>query len=108
MRISCRLLLLVSTLCAALGCGNVINNNHGHSVSLTWTASTTSGVTYKVYRGAAHLGPYSPIASNVTATSYTDANVQVGQSYYYVTTAVDASNTESVASDEASAAIPNP
>jgi hypothetical protein len=79
-----------------------------HQVALSWTASTTAGVTYKVYRGTAHLGPYSPIASGLTNTSYTDPNVQSGQSYYYVCSAVDGSGTESDPSGETVAAIPNP
>jgi len=34
-----------------------------HTVALTWTASTTTGATYNVYR---HIGPLPP--SNATAT----------------------------------------
>ena len=42
-------------------------------VDLTWTASTTSGVTgYFVYRGKVSGGPYTRISNAVAGTSYTD------------------------------------
>jgi hypothetical protein len=80
-----------------------------HSVSLKWTASTSPNIDYyKVYRGTAIAGPYSLLASNVSATSYTDTTVQSGSTYYYVTTAVDSSGAESGYSDVAPAVIPMP
>jgi fibronectin type 3 domain-containing protein len=42
------------------------------------------------------------------ATVYTDNTVQAGQTYYYVTTAVDSSGIESVFSTETMAVIPTP
>jgi len=42
----------------------------------------------------------------VSTMNYTDSNVQSGSTYYYVTTAVDASGSQSVYSDEAQAVIP--
>jgi fibronectin type 3 domain-containing protein len=41
-----------------------------------------------------------------TSLSYTDATVQNGTTYYYVTTAVDASGSESAFSNEVSTVIP--
>ena len=38
--------------------------------------------------------------------NYTDASVQNGSTYYYVTTAVDSSGTESSYSNEAQAIVP--
>ena len=79
-----------------------------HSVSLTWMPSSSSGVSYDVYRGTVSGGPYSLLKSGVISTAYTDSNVQSGSTYYYVTTAVDASGLQSVYSDEAQAVIPMP
>ena len=42
------------------------------------------------------------------STNYTDLNVSGGQTYYYVTTAVDANSVESAHSNEAQAVIPFP
>ncbi|HXM62286.1 MAG TPA: hypothetical protein VN950_15615 [Terriglobales bacterium] len=79
----------------------------GHSVALSWDASTSQVIGYNVYRGTAAGGPYSKLnPSATTSTAYTDSSVQSGQTYYYVTTAVDASNAESAYSNQATAAIP--
>jgi hypothetical protein len=42
------------------------------------------------------------------STGYTDNTVQAGVTYYYVTTAVDASGVESVYSNQAQAVVPTP
>jgi fibronectin type 3 domain-containing protein len=42
------------------------------------------------------------------ATAYTDNTVQAGETYYYVTTAVDSRGIESVFSNETMAVIPTP
>jgi hypothetical protein len=52
-------------------------------------------------------GPYSKINSAVnTSTAYTDNTVTAGQTYYYVTTAVDGSGNESGYSNQVQAVIP--
>jgi hypothetical protein len=81
---------------------------HSHNVDLSWNASTSQDVIgYNVYRGDASGGPYSKINSVLDAsTVYTDTSVGNGNTYYYVTTAVDSSNQESVYSNEAQAVIP--
>jgi hypothetical protein len=80
-----------------------------HVVSLKWSASTSPNISYyKVYRGTVSGGPYAPLATNVSLTSYTDSSVQSGTTYYYVTTAVDSSGVESGYSDVAPAVIPMP
>jgi fibronectin type 3 domain-containing protein len=80
-----------------------------HSVSLSWSASTSSGVSYyNVYRGTISGGPYSLLRSGIASASYTDSNVQSGKTYYYVTTAVDSAGAESVYSNQATAVIPMP
>jgi len=80
-----------------------------HSVSLSWTASTSVVVGYNVYRGPNTGGPYTKVNTVLQAsTNYTDLTVSGGQTYYYVTTAVDASSVESAHSNEAQAVIPFP
>ena len=79
-----------------------------HSVSLTWMPSSSSGVSYNIYRGTVSGGPYNLLKSGINSTAYTDSNVQSGSTYYYVTTAVDASGLQSIYSDEAQAVIPMP
>ena len=78
-----------------------------HSVALSWTASTSTVSGYNVYRGTASGGPYTRINSSLVGTlSYTDSTVQSSTTYYYVTTAVDASGNESAYSNEVPASIP--
>ena len=80
-----------------------------HSVSLSWSPSSSPGVSsYRVYRGNVSGGPYSLLTSGVSSTAYTDTNVQSGTTYYYVTTAVDSSGAESSYSNETQAVIPMP
>ena len=78
-----------------------------HSVSLSWKASTSKGVTgYNVYRGLTSGGPYVLLtAAPIAGTSYTDDAVNAGTTYYYVTTAV-ASGKQSGDSNQASAKVP--
>jgi len=80
-----------------------------HSVDLTWNASTSVVVGYNVYRGTKSGGPYSKMNSSLDgSTAYTDSTVQAGQTYFFVTTAVDATGAESVYSNEVTAVIPTP
>src|SRR5208282_5336035 len=79
-----------------------------HSVNLSWDASTSQQVIgYNVYRGTNPNGPYTQINSSLDPnTSYTDSTVQSGQTYYYVTTAVNSDNTQSEYSNQTEAQIP--
>lgn len=81
-----------------------------HTVDLAWDASGGSGIVgYNVYRGGASGGPYSKINSALDAsTAFSDSNVNSGQTYYYVTTAVNGSGDESSYSNQAKAVIPTP
>ena len=81
-----------------------------HMVELSWNASTsTSVVGYNVYRGTATAGPFSKINPALNASmNYTDNTVQSGQTYYYMTTAVDSSGVESSYSNQAQAVVPFP
>jgi hypothetical protein len=78
-----------------------------HSVSLSWdTAAEVVG--YNVYRASQSGGPYAKINSVIDAsTTYTDSSVQAGQNYYYVTTSVSSTGTQSSYSNEIQAAIPS-
>lgn len=79
-----------------------------HTVTLSWTASTSGGVVgYNVYRGTSSGGPYASVATNVAGVTYLDANVSAGLTYFYVATAVDSSS-ESAYSAEVQAIVPIP
>jgi hypothetical protein len=81
-----------------------------HTVSLNWKASSTANVAgYNVYRGSASGGPFTKINSSlVLTTSYTDPDVEAGETYYYVATTVDTKKSESIYSNMAPAKIPSP
>jgi hypothetical protein len=79
-----------------------------HTVDLSWTASA-GAVGYNIYRGTVSGGPYTIINSSLDATTtYTDSTVVSGQTYYYVTTAVNSDSQESGYSNQAQAIIPTP
>jgi len=78
-----------------------------HSVALSWNASTSQVIGYNIYRRIGSSGSYTKLNSSLNPlTSFTDTAVQSGQTYDYVTTAVDASNAESAYSNQATASIP--
>jgi fibronectin type 3 domain-containing protein len=79
-----------------------------HSVSLSWTASTTTGVTYNVYRGTATgvcAGTPTPFVTGVAGTSFNDQNVSSGSTYFYAVSAVGTGG-ESALTTEVTAPIP--
>ena len=77
-------------------------------VALSWTASSSPGIAgYNAYRSTNSNGPYTKLnASLISTTSYNDQAVQSGNTYYYVTTAVDSQGDESAYSNQASATVP--
>ena len=78
-----------------------------HTVGLSWDASPSSVIGYNVYRGTQSGGPYQLLsASPQPDTTYSDNTVLNGFTYYYVATAVNSSNVESIPSNEAQAPIP--
>ena len=78
-----------------------------NSVVLTWSPSPSSVAGYNIYRSTVSGGPYSILNSSLNVpTTFTDSNVQAGQTYYYVVTAVNSSNVESAYSNVVSATIP--
>lgn len=104
------LLLLLPILCMAQAKGNlrlrgdVRFASQGHYVHLSWD-HPDSDVTFNMYRGTVHNGPYVKIVQGLTVKVYDDPSVSVGQTYYYVATAIR-NGVESRYSNEASAAIP--
>jgi len=78
-----------------------------HTVALNWGASSSSVASYNVYRSSVSGSSYAKVNSSpIGGVSYTDSNVQSGQTYYYVATSVDASGIESVYSNEVPATVP--
>src|SRR6266851_4066111 len=79
-----------------------------HSVSLSWLASSSSGVAgYYVYRSTVSGSSYTRITSSaLSALKYTDGSVTSGKTYYYVVTAVTSSGTESAHSGQVDAIVP--
>ena len=71
----------------------------GTRVSLNW-AGIVNASTYNVKRSTASGGPYTTVATGVAGTSYTDATVASGMSYYYIVTASNPHG-ESAGSNEA-------
>jgi len=76
-----------------------------HSVNLSWKASPSAVVGYNVYRRGTS-GVVKLNLEPVTGTSYVDRTVQPGQTYFYVTKAVNAKGAESAASNEVRVDIP--
>jgi len=80
-----------------------------HSATVTWNPSHSVVVGYNVYRTLASNEAWSKLnASPVIATSYSDWDVQPGQSYLYVVTSVNPKNGESPFSEATFSAIPAP
>lgn len=58
-------------------------------ITLAWTGSA-GATSYTVKRSDRSGGPYTVIASGVTATSYTNSGLRTGITYYYVVAAMNA------------------
>lgn len=97
-----RLWILLVILALAVG---VAAQGVPHFNKLTWTVSTTAGVTsQKVYRGTTAGGPYTLIATvpdGVTNT-FQDNNTTQGTQHFYVVTALIGTS-ESIFSGQVSA-----
>jgi hypothetical protein len=78
-----------------------------HSVSLSWTASTSTVAGYNVYRSTVSSSGFVKLNSSlVTGLTYKDTTVQNGTTYFYVTTAVNSVGVESNNSNQTQAVIP--
>ena len=78
-----------------------------HSVTLSWTDGDSGITGYHAYSSTVPGGPFVRMtAGALTAPTFRDASVQSGRTYYYVVTALNASNQESVYSSEVTAIVP--
>ncbi len=84
---------------------NLVATPGNTQVALTWDGNGEPDLAgYNLYRSTTQGGPYGQInASLVTLSSYTDAGLTNGTTYYYVVTAENNSAQESGNSNEASA-----
>jgi len=90
------------------GSGGAVSQVVQHSVDLSWDLGSAGIDGYNVYRGTRPGGPYTKLNSKpLSSSTYTDATVKSGTTYYYVATSVDA-GVESSYSEEVFAAIPSP
>jgi hypothetical protein len=80
---------------------SLVANAGDATVALSWSASSGTQ-SYTVKRGGSASGPFSTIASGLTATGYVDNSVTNGTTYFYVVTASNAGG-ESPDSNVASA-----
>jgi Cep192 domain 4/Immunoglobulin domain len=79
-----------------------------HSVTLSWTSSTSTVIGYNVYRSTSSAGPYAKLNASVDgSTTFTDSTVDAAQTYYYAVTSVDSANVESGYSTPVSATVPS-
>jgi hypothetical protein len=79
------------------------------SVSISWDPSPSANVAYyNVYRGTVSGGPYSLLATNITADTYTDSTAQSGATYYFVATTVSTAGLESIFSNQFKCTVPTP
>ena len=111
-----KLMLVVLPLLVVLGCNQNTNKGlgaraTGHSVTLTFAASTSTGVTgYNAYRGTTSGGESATAlnSSPFTGTTYVDSGVAALTTYYYTVKAYcpTCSPTLSVASNEVQASVP--
>jgi hypothetical protein len=78
-----------------------------HTVALSWGASSSSVIGYRVYRSETSGSGYNPLnGTAINSLNYSDSSVSSGTTYYYVVAAVDASGAESPFSNQASAIVP--
>ncbi len=87
--------------------GSGTAQSRGHAVTLAWRPNS-GAAGYNIYRAATPKGPYAKInpAPQLVAT-FTDASVQPGQTYFYMTTAVDKKGQESKFSNQVQVTLPN-
>ena len=80
----------------------------GHSVTLAWHSVSSPVAGYNVYRALAAKGPYDKINPVLHSKStFTDATVTSGETYFYMTTAVNKNGRESKHSNQVQVTIPN-
>lgn len=78
--------LTLSTVAAP---GGLAANTSNSLTNLSWNA-TAGASSYNLKRSSSSGGPYTIIASGLTATTHTDTTAAAGNTYYYVVSAVNA------------------
>jgi hypothetical protein len=79
-----------------------------HTVQLSWNASTSAVVGYRVYRSEKSATSYTPLTGEAfDALTYSDTAVAAGATYYYVVTAIDAAGVESATSNQVKTVVPS-
>jgi len=86
--------------------GLTANAASSSAINLAWTASSTSGVTYTVFRST--TSTFTPsenndIVAGLTGTTYADSGLLGSTTYFYVVQAVTAGGASSASSNQASA-----
>jgi hypothetical protein len=81
--------------------GLAATSDGSDTIELSWNASTgTTPITYNVYRGTASGGESTTaLATNVSATAYTDTSVSPGTTYYYKISATNSLGTTGLSSE---------
>ncbi len=80
-----------------------------HSVTIGWAPSVSTVVGYNIYLKSPSGDSWTKLNSSpVIVTSYSDWDVQSGQSYIFSVTGVSPSNVESMFSNTTGASIPTP
>jgi Abnormal spindle-like microcephaly-assoc'd, ASPM-SPD-2-Hydin/Immunoglobulin I-set domain len=78
-----------------------------HSVVLSWTGAVSGVTGYNAYASTVSGGPFVKMTSTpLTNPNFTDNSVQSDRTYYYVVTALNASDQESAYSSEVTAIVP--
>jgi len=97
-----------ATASVTLSGSGVSGSTVSHTVSLSWSPSSSSNVTgYYVQRGTVSGGPYQVLNSSpIASTSYVDSTVKAGEEYFYVIVAVNSEGLESQPSEQVNATIP--
>jgi len=89
--------------------GTGVQTGKQHIVSLSWSPSSSQVIGYNIYRGTQSGGPYTRLNSSPQpGTSYSDATVSSGKTYFYSATSVSSNSAESTYSAEVVAVIPTP
>ena len=83
--------------------------SHSNAVNLSWSASSTSGVTYDIYASTSPNTPTSiatVIAQNISATNYQHTGLQPNTTYYYTVMAANFGGESSAATATATTQAP--
>jgi fibronectin type 3 domain-containing protein len=74
-------------------------------INLSWTANPNA-TSYNVKRATAPGGPYTTLATGVTATNYSSSGLNAGATYYYVVSATNAGGEGSNSAETSATTFP--